>query len=849
MHLARLSRLCFIAFMAPADGTVVTIAGQSSGGHVDATGTNARFNIAPHSAGSALGITPDGTKLILIQSFTFTIRQIDVSTVAVTTLAGNGTQAHVDGTGTNAQLSGLLSNKGGNVALSNTEMYFPDGNRVRKIVLSSGVVTTLAGQASSGNADGTGAAASFAEPSSVVFSSDSTQLFVTVSTGIRKIEISSGAVTTFAGGATTGSTDGIGTNAKFEGPVGMVISSDGAKLFVADQVRIRQVMVSTGTVTTVAGDSAGGNPPGNTADDDVGTLAKFRSFGGKGILGLALSSDDLVLYAAENWGHRVRRVIVGGSDFGRVTTVVGQYSGGNVVPGLGDGTLSMTADSQYLNTAAQMKGPEGIALSPDDTSLYISHAPGIIRKATLGPRPPPPGPPPLPPPRPPPPLLPPPPSPSVPPPLLANSTNMTTNTSSTMIPGVELPPEKPQPTLEQQAVIAAAAPVVTTTSAVAITTAIGVAGPAAAVPLAFALQKFCMFGDLASAPTDPVATGIGENIQWVQGRFNLLGSAQDDDGDEGRRLSPSKGKSSSPVQRKSQLQKKLTLNLYSSIADMGIFLGSFVVLHAGVLWLWKLRCNRKFYRKQRQVMPSTTSARATPLEITRTSIISDQTPVSPPPSPSDELRCSAEDKCNTSTHTAQQQLAMSQQPKKPSRQTSSLSKAELKRRARQRSLGNKAPEKPTLPPGYVSLPQTLLFPNLETALFSFFISGIVQASASIIGAWSSGIVDELGALALAVSALLLVTFVLVYEFLRLRSFSKDCQEATFYASPPVASYKEVDDPLLSFLARCRLIKPRSRFSGFYETPVDQMHEPQRTEAYVRPALLYQELVHHCLFGR
>ena len=164
MHLARLSRLCFIAFMAPADGTVVRIAGQLNPGYVDATGTNARFNIAMHSAGSALGITPDGAKLILIESSSsFRIRQIDVSTVAVTTLAGDGTQAHADGTGTNAQLSGIT--KGGNVALSNTEMYFPDGNRVRKIVLSSGVVTTLAGQASSGNADGTGAAASFTEPS------------------------------------------------------------------------------------------------------------------------------------------------------------------------------------------------------------------------------------------------------------------------------------------------------------------------------------------------------------------------------------------------------------------------------------------------------------------------------------------------------------------------------------------------------------------------------------------------------------------------------------------------------------------------------------------------------------
>ena len=316
-------------------------------------------------------------------------------------------------------------------------------------------------------------------------------------------------------------------------------------------------------------------------------------------------------------------------------------------------------------------------------------------------------------------------------------------------------------------------------------------------------------------------------------RFNLL-DLRDDDGD-GEPPFAQQGEIFLTSPAKSQLPK--LAKLYSSIADMRYF------------WAASWCCMQEFCGygsfAATAVLPQAASGDASDFGSLRLLDTHIDHQRERRVSPSDELRCLAEDKCSTSTQSAQQQLATSQQPKKPSRQTSSLSKAELKRRARQRSQGNKAPEKPTLPPGYVSLPQTLLFPNLETALFSFFISGIVQASASIIGAWSSGVVDELGALALAVSALLLVTFVLVYEFVRLRSFSKDCREATFYASPPVATTR-VDDPLLGFskmqvdqatLSRLALPKHRAKC------------RPQRTEAYVRPALLYQELVQHCLFGR
>ena len=74
------------------------------------------------------------------------------------------------------------------------------------------VVTTLAGTGSSGSANGTGTSASFNSPSGIT--TDGTNLYVAESESnhlIRKIVISTGAVTTLAGTGSSGSANGTGT--------------------------------------------------------------------------------------------------------------------------------------------------------------------------------------------------------------------------------------------------------------------------------------------------------------------------------------------------------------------------------------------------------------------------------------------------------------------------------------------------------------------------------------------------------------------------------------------------------------------------------------------------------------
>jgi len=86
----------------------------------------------------------------------------------------------------------------------------------------SGAVTTLAGTGSSGSANGTGTSASFYYPRAIT--TDGTNLYVADSSNhlIRKIVISTGAVTTVAGTGSSGSANGTGTSASFYNPFGLL---------------------------------------------------------------------------------------------------------------------------------------------------------------------------------------------------------------------------------------------------------------------------------------------------------------------------------------------------------------------------------------------------------------------------------------------------------------------------------------------------------------------------------------------------------------------------------------------------------------------------------------------------
>ena len=85
---------------------------------------------------------------------------------------------------------------------------------------------------------------------------------------IRQIVIATGVVITLAGSGTGHFADGTGNAANFNRPIGVAVSPDGTLLFVGDMAnhRIRQIVIATGVVTTLAGSGTGQFADGTGTD-------------------------------------------------------------------------------------------------------------------------------------------------------------------------------------------------------------------------------------------------------------------------------------------------------------------------------------------------------------------------------------------------------------------------------------------------------------------------------------------------------------------------------------------------------------------------------------------------------
>jgi hypothetical protein len=170
------STAAVIRRMDPASGDVTTVAGMPfaiSTTPVDATGSAARFE-------SPRYIVSDGSGMLYISDTNgAAIRAMHGATFAVTTVAGNGTPAIVDGLGGPTGPARIDRPRG--ITSDGTSVYWVEFNQhvVRQAVVASLDVSTLAGAAGMpGYVEGTGAAARFRFPFSVAYHFPSRSLFV-----------------------------------------------------------------------------------------------------------------------------------------------------------------------------------------------------------------------------------------------------------------------------------------------------------------------------------------------------------------------------------------------------------------------------------------------------------------------------------------------------------------------------------------------------------------------------------------------------------------------------------------------------------------------------------------------
>jgi hypothetical protein len=300
----------------------------------------------------------DGTYLYLTTSVpnTGTLQTLRIDTGEVRTI---GTYASIQGLPIQIfpSASPVRRTEGGEDFLY---VLFSD-SIVRKIRMSDGQMTTFAGGTGAPVGwpaawkDGAGAEAEFSKPFAEWADNDNLYIVEITNSTVRKINFSTANVTTIAGlPAIQGFDDGPAATARFSSP--QYIWGDGNYLYVTEWLgAIRRVRISDGQVSTFAGIPAlpiNGSP----SVDGVGATARFG--GPWGIWG-----DGSSLYVVDRLSYVIRKVDI---DTAAVTTIAG--------------ATGVSAFTDGPRDQARFAHPG--AIWGDGTYLYIADS-AAIRRVTI----------------------------------------------------------------------------------------------------------------------------------------------------------------------------------------------------------------------------------------------------------------------------------------------------------------------------------------------------------------------------------------------------------------------------------------------------------------------------------
>src|ERR1700751_4604034 len=258
-------------------GQLTTYAGNGGYGFYAGFTTNNNGDGGPATdaqLGLVDGLAFDGSNnLFISDSSNNVIRKVNGTTGAITTYAGGGIgcTGQTDNLGDGcAATSAILSLPGGIATDAAGDLYIADvsNNRIREVLVSTGVINTVAG-GGPGCAAQTDTVGDNCAPLNAilngpyaVFVDSHNNIFITdqYNARVREVSASTGLIQTIAGTGTSGfNGDNIpATTAQINTPLGLFVDANG-NVFFGDDLngRVREILASNQNIVTVAGGGSG----------------------------------------------------------------------------------------------------------------------------------------------------------------------------------------------------------------------------------------------------------------------------------------------------------------------------------------------------------------------------------------------------------------------------------------------------------------------------------------------------------------------------------------------------------------------------------------------------------------
>ncbi|HXB39478.1 MAG TPA: T9SS type A sorting domain-containing protein [Bacteroidia bacterium] len=338
---------------------ITTIAGTGVGSY---TGDNGPATSATLFQPSRVTFDAAGN-LYIADNLNNVIRKINTSGT-ITTVAGTGTAGYSGDSG--LATSATLSSPWDIDVDASNNLYIADAsnNVIRRVDGITGIITTVVGTGAAGytgdNGPAKSATLSFCSGLAI---DGSGNMFIADANNnvIRKVNASTGIITTIAGNGTQGYTgdNGPAISAKLAYPVSMSIDANG-NLYFADEVNsvIRKINTS-GIITTIAGTGAigfsGDNGPATSAVLNYPWDAVADAAGN--------------VYIADWQNSRIRKI----NTSGIITTYAGSSSAG------------YSGDNGPA-TSAKLTGPTGVCLDNSGNLIIADWYNNVVRKVSPAPK-------------------------------------------------------------------------------------------------------------------------------------------------------------------------------------------------------------------------------------------------------------------------------------------------------------------------------------------------------------------------------------------------------------------------------------------------------------------------------